>query len=309
MSSIWITGANGFIGRHLARHLHSAGHRVHGIGHGQWPTLEATAWGIDHWMNSEIDASGLDALLRLGGLPDRIFHLAGGSSVGASLANPHEDFARTVSTSARLLEWVRHNARDARVVAASSAAVYGSSCEGQIGEDVPTRPYSPYGHHKLMMEQVCRSYSEAFGVHCTIVRLFSVYGPWLRKQLLWDMCSRVHAGADHLRLGGSGNELRDWVEITDVVRMLECASTQECDPMLLVNGGTGRGTPVSRIASLVVDAWARDIPVTFTGEARPGDPISLIARPSVLHSWGLASRVRVEDGIAGYVRWFQKAQA
>lgn len=101
----------------------------------------------------------------------------------ASFANPLENFSRTVSTSARLLDWLRVAAPEARVVAASNAAVYGAQYDGPIEEDFATHPFSPYGHHKLMMEQLCREYADTFRLRCTIVRLFSVYGPWLRKQL------------------------------------------------------------------------------------------------------------------------------
>lgn len=286
--------------------MRRAGHSVHGIGHGQWPTRDATAWGIEHWVNSEIDSSGLDTLLRASGTPERIFHLAGGSSVGASLSNPLEDFARTVSTSARLLDWVRNSAPKARVVASSSAAVYGAGYEGPISENERTRPYSPYGHHKVMMEEVCRSYSEAFDIRCTAVRLFSVYGPWLRKQLLWDLCSRLQGRPVSLTLGGTGNELRDWIEIADVVRVLERASALEESGMLIINGGTGVATPVSRIAEMVIAAWETEIPVFFSGAVRTGDPFSLIA--DTAQAFDFQCEVPVEKGIPAYVEWFRQSQ-
>ena len=84
MAQIWITGTRGFIGRHLASWLSRQGHTVVGIGHGPWPTAEAQAWGVQRWLNGGIHASNLQQLLRDSGSPDYIFHLAGGSSVGAS---------------------------------------------------------------------------------------------------------------------------------------------------------------------------------------------------------------------------------
>ncbi|MFX6040773.1 NAD-dependent epimerase/dehydratase family protein, partial [Acinetobacter baumannii] len=66
--------------------------------------------GMRNWLNGEVDFTNLGALASQTGLPSVLFHLAGGSSVGASIAQPYEDFSRTVATSARLLEWLRTNA-------------------------------------------------------------------------------------------------------------------------------------------------------------------------------------------------------
>src|SRR5579871_883515 len=85
---IWITGAQGFIGRHLAKWLAGRGYVVSGIGHGLWPASEAAAWGVQHWLSGDIHSSNLRHLLRDCGAPDCVFHLAGGSSVGAAIASP-----------------------------------------------------------------------------------------------------------------------------------------------------------------------------------------------------------------------------
>ena len=151
------------------------------------------------------------------GPPSTIFHLAGGSSVGLSIAQPYEDFSRTVASTARLLEWLRGSATDCRLIVASSAAVYGAESQRADLRWTPQPvPMSPYGQHKLMMEQLCRSYAVTFGLRSTVARLFSVYGPNLRKQLLWDMCSRLQAGERTLVLGGTGAEVRDWIDVRDV---------------------------------------------------------------------------------------------
>ena len=306
MSIVWITGGHGFIGRHLARHLSNNGHDVYGIGHGVWPELDAWKWGVNGWVNGEIDAPNLESLQSISGEPEWLFHLAGGSTVGGSFANPFEDFSRTVITTARLLDWIRVHAGNCSTVAISSAAVYGSQYDDRIPVSARTSPYSPYGHNKLMMEQLCRSYTANFGMQIVIVRLFSVYGPWLQKQLLWDLCSRVSARPAAIRLGGTGDERRDWTDVRDVARLLELAATQ-CDVEGgLINGGSGVATSVRRIAEHTVKAWGEDIALEFSGEARAGDPFSLVSDPVQMDALGFRWKVDVTEGIRDYVNWFKK---
>lgn len=306
MAVIWITGAHGFIGRHLASYLSGNGHRVYGIGHGVWPELDALNWGVSGWVNGEINATNLESIYSSSGPPERLFHLAGGSTVGGSFANPLEDFSRTVTTTARLLDWIRVHVPGCLVVAVSSAAVYGSRYEGMIPESALTDPYSPYGHHKLMMEQLCRAYTANFGLQTVIVRLFSAYGPWLQKQLLWDLCSRIASGADCIRLGGTGEERRDWTDVRDVVRLLGFAGEHSGKQTTLINGGTGKPTTVRQVAELVAVAWGLPALLEFSGDSRPGDPFSLVSDPQQLAGLGFRWEVDVADGIRSYVQWFRK---
>jgi UDP-glucose 4-epimerase len=304
--TVWITGANGFIGRHLARALADAGHAVDGVGHGALDEAERHPLGLRTWLNGEIDAANLNALAAASGLPSAIFHLAGGSSVGLSIAQPFEDFSRTVAGTARLLEWIRVSAPECRLIAASSAAVYGADHTGAISEDATLTPMSPYGQHKLMMEQLCRSYADTFGVRSTVVRLFSVYGPHLRKQLLWDICSRLQKGERDLVLGGTGAELRDWTDIRDVVRLLaEIDLHPQHEAFELINGGSGRGTSVADIAGMLVQNWGGEISVRYSGSVRVGDPFSLVADDSRLRRLPFDWQVPVARGLGDYVKWFK----
>ncbi|MFB9265898.1 NAD-dependent epimerase/dehydratase family protein [Bradyrhizobium erythrophlei] len=307
--SIWITGANGFIGRHLVRELAGAGQTVHGVGHGALDHIDARRLGLQTWINGEIDAANLNALAAAHGPPSRVFHLAGGSSVGLSIERPFEDFSRTVASTARLLEWLRGFAPNCLLVVASSAAVYGADHVGPIPETAVPTPMSPYGQHKLMMEQVCRSYAHSFGIRCTVVRLFSVYGPDLRKQLLWDICSRLATDQRSLNLGGTGAEIRDWTDVRDVARLL--ASVAESSPQQgfrAINGGSGQGASVAEIADGLIKHWGSSTVVRYSGVARPGDPVSLLADDASLRRMSFDWRIPLDRGLADYVAWY-KGQA
>ena len=305
--TMWVTGANGFIGRHLVRELADRGHAVHGIGHGAIEEDDRERIGLGEWLNGEIDGANLNALAGRSGSPSTIFHLAGGASVGLSISQPFEDFSRTVSSTARLLEWLRSSMPDCRLIVASSAAVYGAQYSGPIPEDAGPVPMSPYGQHKLMMEQFCRSYAITFGLRSTVARLFSVYGPHLRKQLLWDLCSRLHRGEHTLVLGGTGAEVRDWINVRDATRLFaKIAEVPQQESYQVFNGGSGLGTTVANIADMLVKNWGGEIAVRFSGIVRPGDPFSLLADVARLRQLSFDWKIPLERGLAEYVMWFKE---
>lgn len=303
--TIWITGARGFIGRHLSRELSTPENHVCGLGHGIWPEQQAADWGLRHWINGDVVPGNLELLERISGAPDYVFHLAGGASVGAAVANPREDFFRTVATTMELLEWLRLRAPACRLIVVSSAAVYGAGHSDAISEARVANPFSPYGHHKFVMEQLCRSYATSYGTRVLVARLFSVYGQFLQKQLLWDLCTKLNSGADTLELGGSGNELRDWIDVRDVVRALASVRDLASDAMPILNVGTGISTSVREVAALVCDAWPSSVAVKFNGNARVGDPFSLLADWSCLRSHGFEWQIPVETGVRDYVEWYR----
>jgi UDP-glucose 4-epimerase len=139
-----------------------------------------------------------------------------------------------------------------------------------------------------------------------VVRLFSVYGSWLKKQVLWDMCSMLDSGMRQLVMGGTGEELRDWTDIRDVVRALEFTMHLASQPQAITvfNVGSGQGTSVGKIAAMVLDSWPAPARVVFNGKARPGNPCSLVADGWFLKAKGFCWSIPVYTGVRDYVQWY-----
>lgn len=297
-----VTGAAGFLGRWTARHLAADGAVVVGLGHGALAESEAQTLGLAAFYTGDVDLAALERTAALHGEPSLIVHCAGGASVGASLASPREDFHRTAASAVEVLEFARLRAPQVRVVMPSSAAVYGSVDVERLAEDAPLRPMSPYGVHKRLVEELCRLHAATWGTPIAVVRLFSVYGEGLRKQLLWDACRKAERA--EFRFFGDGEEQRDWLHAGDAARLLALAGDKASPDCPVVNGGTGVGVSTRTVLGMLGARFSPPLSPEFTGEVRPGDPKCLVADATRLACWGFIPEVGLAEGVARYVDWF-----
>lgn len=309
MKTVWVTGAKGFIGSYLSQSLSARGLRVFGIGHGKLSEVELEASPFNAWVGGDISAFNLRSLADLSGLPTIIYHLAGGSSVGFSLEYPAEDYRRTVGSTEALLSWIHQNSPQTSLVLTSSAAVYGGGHQSPIKEESICSPYSPYGFHKRSAELLCESYARHFNLKIAIVRFFSIYGPGLKKQFLWDFCNRINSDSKNVFAYGTGEEFRDWLYILDAVRLLEILGDRHSDDFLLLNGGTGHGTKIYDIATQICSVWGCDSVPQFIGQSRPGDPHYLVADTRRLETLNFFPNHSLSSGLAQYVDWFKHQSA
>jgi UDP-glucose 4-epimerase len=303
-SRVVILGGAGFIGRHAARTLAARGCEVIGVGHGVWNADEARAYGIHRWIDADIT---LDVLTRLAlpGRVDCVLQCAGSGAVSYSYASPWQDFQRAAVTTADVLEWIRNQAgHRPRLVLVSSAAVYGDQGDTDAMETSVRSPISPYGFHKLSAEMLCESYSRFFEVPVSIVRLFSVYGEGLRKQLLWDATNKFRNGAS--QFFGTGNELRDWIHVEDAARLLASAGLSRQSTFEVYNGGFEHAT-TRELLNRLAGAYGHSLPVVFTGEIHKGNPGRLTAHcdhTRRLLDW--APTIGLAEGLDRYVAWFKE---
>lgn len=301
MKTVCITGAFGFIGRHVARLYAAKGWQVTGIGHGSWGRAEWQQWGVADWHSADIS---LESMLTYAGRPDVIIHCAGSGSVAFSMDHPLQDFQRTVSTTAAVLEFIRMQSPGTCLVYPSSAGVYGIAEHLPIEVSAPLRPISPYGVHKKMGEELCRAFAGHFKIPVAIVRLFSIYGNTLRKQLLWDACVKLRNG--ETGFFGSGRERRDWLHIEDAATLLFEAGNHASPGCPVVNGGTGIGTGTREILTELFSCHGRSDSPEFTGSTRPGDPVDYIADLAETRQWNWRPTKTWRQGVREYVEWYKR---
>jgi len=182
--------------------------------------------------------------------------------------------------------------------------VYGNVKESPIPESTPYNPVSPYGVHKMMAEQLCQLYASRYGLSIAIVRLFSIYGEGLRKQLLWDACNKLSVG--DTSFFGSGEEVRDWLHVSDAARLLYLASEQASALYTVVNGGCGKGVKVKDMLHCLCDAMNVEKELFFSSVPKDGDPDVLLANVKSLEGWGFKASKDCSKGVSEYAQWYKK---
>lgn len=303
MKNALVTGAYGFVGRHVARRLAADGFMVVGIGHGAWGREEWREWGISEWHTSDVS---LDKLITYGGVPDIVIHCAGSGSVAFSMTHPVQDYERTVGSTLAVLEFLRLQAPDAKLVIPSSAGVYGLVDCLPIDVNATLNPVSPYGLHKKIAEDLCRSYGKHFGISVALIRLFSVYGPGLRKQLLWDACMKISSGCGEF--SGTGEETRDWIHIEDAADLLVRAASAADPSCIVANGASQVEVSVRHVVATIAEEFG-GASVSFSGVQRPGDPTRYAGKRQQALELGWCPTRLWEVELKNYINWFKSVAA
>jgi UDP-glucose 4-epimerase len=230
---------------------------------------------------------------------DIVFHLAARVSVPESVRDPRRTHSVNITGTVNVLQQARAN--DARVVFASSAAVYGDRSNIPIDEDAPTDPGSPYGISKLAADHYVRVFSDLYGLPTVVLRFFNVYGPPLEEGsgVVSIFVERALAG-DTLLVDGDGEQSRDFIHIQDVVQALLLAA-QTGGVGSAYNVGTGDHVTIERLASVVQELAPSDPPIEHT-DPRSGDVNKSCADISrAVDKLGFEPTVSLRDGLATMV--------
>jgi UDP-glucose 4-epimerase len=297
---VLVTGGSGFLGSHLVRRLVSLNSRVTSLGSNR--DLAALAEGV-HYIFGDISRATLETV---DFVPETVFHLAGGASVPASVANPPGDFLKTVYSSVLLLDFLSRHWPNAQVVYVSSAAIYGEATHKRASHDLACLPISPYGVHKRQVESLLLDHARMYQTRSVIVRPFSVYGPGLRKQLLWDAMEKSRRGV--FEFFGSGQELRDWVYVSDLVECLLRASSLASAEVPVFNAGTCHAVSVRDVLTKLFSVAGLTRDPIFLGQPKEGDPARLVADDSAESVLGPLFHTPLIEGLQAYVEWYGTAR-
>jgi UDP-glucose 4-epimerase len=297
---ILVTGGAGFIGSHVVDALIEEGHTV--------AVVDDLSTGKRHYVNPQarfyeldIRSSELCEVFRVE-KPDLINHHAAHADVRRSVADPRHDAEVNILGSLNLLECARQHEVKGFVYASTGGAVYGDPQYLPCDEEHPLNPICPYGVSKLTVERYVAYYGHAYGLRYAILRYPNVYGP--RQDPFGEggvvaifTGHMVHA--EPVVINGSGEQERDFLYVSDVVRANLLA--QSALQGQIHNLGTGVGTSVNELFSVMSRLAGYDGQPTH-GPSKPGETFKIYLDASkARRELGWEPLVDLEEGLSSTI--------
>ncbi|WMM71984.1 GDP-mannose 4,6-dehydratase [Rhodococcus pyridinivorans] len=304
-----VTGVAGFVGSNLARELIGRGDTVVGIDSftdyysPELKRLNVASLENERFTLVEGDLNLVDLPALLDGV-DVIFHQAGQPGVRKSWGNDFSDYIdANIRATQRLLECARESSALKRLVYASSSSVYGDAERYPTTELDRPQPRSPYGVTKLSAEHLCNLYAANFGVPTVSLRYFTVYGPGQRPDMAFTRFTRAAAEDTEITLYGSGDQIRDFTYISDVVNANISAADNEVAPGSVFNVAGGSNISVNGALDIIAKYSGRPLriqrqPVVNGDVFRTGGDITKIRE-----ALGWEPVVPIEEGLRLHLEW------
>ena len=310
-----VTGGFGFIGSNLVPRLIELGADVRVLAR-SWPP-QAQGWDAYEYPKVHLYKGDIrdEAVVHEAAAEcDFVFHLAGHSGASSSNESPLEDLDVNCRGLLLLLDSVRHLAPQAVLVFPSSRLVYAPNLALPVSELAQTLPLSIYGAHKLAAENYLRVFGRQHGLKSVVLRVTNPYGPFQRpEQRSYGVINQfIHEATrgQTIKVFGAGEQLRDYVHISDVVDVLLSVAISPSALNGTYNVGSGTGTSLAELARLVVEVAASgkvEHVAWPESEARveTGDFCSDIALIKAAISW--TPQVELRDGIRDVINRLHKA--
>lgn len=299
--AVLITGSSGFLGRHLTEAFRAQGRVVHGVDR-RPPNPASDVQEIPDTFEG-LDLTEGDTLTAL--LEDRevtlVVHAAGTADVTRSFLAPIADLSAHVTTTAHVLDALRRTKPRPRFLLISSAAVYGEPARLPISEETSLEPVSPYGYHKWQQELLADEYHRIFGVPTVRARVFSTFGPGLKRLAVWDFVTRALSGERDVR--GTGAETRDYLYVKDLARAMVRVAARSPFEGEAVNIASGTETRIDTLVTMIMEELGLFASPQYDGKVERGKPTRWCADISRLSSYGFEASWSLREGIRETVAW------
>jgi UDP-glucuronate 4-epimerase len=327
---ILITGAAGFIGFHLSRRLLEHGAEVTGVDN--LNDYYDVSLKLDrlkqitmerNFTPVRLDLADREGMKRLfeAGRFDVVVNLAAQAGVRYSLKNPQAYIDSNIQGFLNVLEGCRHSGVK-HLVFASSSSVYGANTKMpfSVHHNVD-HPVSLYAATKKANELMAHSYASLYGIPCTGLRFFTVYGPWGRPDMAYFLFTKAICEGSPIDVFNNGKMQRDFTYIDDitegVVRVMERVPglSPEWDrahpdpatsyaPYKLYNIGNNRPIELVRFIEVLEECLGKRAIKNFL-PMQPGDvPATYADIDDLIRDVGFEPQTPVEEGIRKFVSWY-----
>jgi UDP-glucuronate 4-epimerase len=311
---ILVTGAAGFIGSHVAQRLLERGDEVIGLDNfaPNYPRARKEAnlkeiAGHDRFRFIEADIRAAPAMRDLFEAQkfDRVMHLAAMGNVRYSVEHAPEYTAVNIGGTVNLLEAARLSGTR-YFVFASTSSVYGNAPIPFVETQTVAHPLAPYPATKIACEVMAHTYHVAFGLKCTGLRFFNVYGPRGRPDMMpYEFTRKISAG-ETLRIFAEGRPQRDWTYIDDIITGVLAAIDAGCD-YEIINLGRGQPIALSRFIAIIEQLIGRKA-IIHHAPLPPTEPMITYAHVEKAERLlGYYPKISIEEGLSRFYEWYRQA--
>ncbi|MBA4368735.1 MAG: capsular biosynthesis protein CpsI [Desulfobacterium sp.] len=331
--NVLVTGAAGFIGFHLANRLLKDGCQVIGVDNmndyydvslkkDRLAILYGHK-GFSFFQTDLSDQKGLEKIFSKNQV-DVVVNLAAQAGVRYSLTNPQAYVNSNLVGFVNILECCRHNKSVKHLVFASSSSVYGANTKMpfSIHHNVD-HPVSLYAASKKANELMAHTYSHLFGLSCTGLRFFTVYGPWGRPDMALFLFTKAIVNNEPIKVFNHGNMKRDFTYIDDIVEGVVRVMAKPPQPdanwdsnspdpgtsyvnYKVYNIGNNQPVELMKYIEVIEEALGKKAEKIFL-DLQPGDvPATYADVDDLIKDVGFKPSTSIETGIQRFIEWYRE---
>ena len=332
---VLVTGAAGFIGYHLSERLLKQGDEVVGLDNlNDYYDVKLKEARLERLQKNRAfrflktdlgDRTGVEKIWHEV-KPEVVVHLAAQAGVRYSLTHPHAYARSNLEGMLDVLEACRAE-KTGNLIFASSSSVYGLNQSMPFSErDNVDHPVSLYAATKKANELMAHSYAHLYGIPCTGLRFFTVYGPWGRPDMAYYKFTQAILEGKEIELYGDGKMQRDFTYVDDIVEAVARLTTKPAvgnpkwdgknpdpatslAPYRIYNIGNNAPVELARFVSAIEAATGKKAKIVKK-PVPPGDVLATAARVDDLAAAvDFRPKTSIEDGIQKFVDWYRKYTA
>ncbi|MCH7744791.1 MAG: GDP-mannose 4,6-dehydratase [Chloroflexi bacterium] len=311
--SILVTGCAGFIASNVCRLLLDEGHTIHGVDN----LNDAYDVRLKHWRLEKLEAnpnfhfhnmdiSDYPAMLSLfeADTYSSVINLGARAGVRYSVEDPWIYYQSNTIGTLNLLELCR-KFEVGKFVLSSTSSAYGADTPRPFNEDSNTsKPLSPYAASKMAAETLTYTYHHLYGIDCTVLRYFTVYGPAGRPDMVMFIFIQAIAEGRPITVFGDGRQERDFTYVDDIAR----GTVAALKPVgyEIINLGSDNPVVLADVITMMEDCLEKKAVIEYA-PMHAADVVATWANVDKAESMlGWKAQMSIEEGVRRTVDWYMQ---